>query len=139
MQFVRQIHVLKSLVSMTTRSCDLRAGMPLSVQKTLSLIFSQKCISVFAICINVMSISSNSHQNHDSKLEFTQKKISKIIFFHAFQLFSYMCKRYYSKKSKYMKKMLFDKCILTKTHLRVKIWKNIQHQVKSPIMWTFLV
>ena len=39
---------------------------------------------------------------------------------------------------KYMKRTIFEKCILTKSHLRVMIWKKIQHQVKSPIVWTFL-
>ena len=58
-------------------------------------------------------------------------------FFQAYQIFLW-CKTYYGKKLKYMKKMFFDKQILTKTNLRVKIWKNLQHQVKSPIMWTFL-
>ena len=34
--------------------------------------------------------------------------------------------------------LTLGKCILTKIHLRVKIKKNFQHQVKSPLVWTFL-
>ena len=80
-----------------------------------------------------MSISSNSHQKNDSKFEFTQKK-----FFIHFNNSPHVCKRYYSKKSKHMKNTILDKRILTKTHLRVMIWKNFKHHPKSPIVWTFL-
>ena len=79
------------------------------------------------ICIKIIILSCIS-----------PKKIFKNHPIHAFQLFSYMCKRYYSKKSKCMKKTICDMRILTKTHLRVMIRKNFQHQVKSPIVWTFL-
>ena len=75
---------------------------------------------------------------HDRKVDFCQDALFKNRLFHVFQLFSYIGKRYYSKKSKYMKKIIFDKRILTKTYLKVVIRKNFQHQVKSPIVWTFL-
>ena len=47
--------------------------------------------------------------------------LSKIIFFKHIKFSSDVCKRYYSKKLKYTKKLIFDKRIFTKTYLWVMI------------------